>query len=270
MQSFSSRRNQIKPRKKRGKNGNGGYHQKAVGGYSFKPNIGPVRARRIPNEFSVALVNTDYDAFPPSGSYVSRKFGIVEFLSYRPLYCLELYQIYKYARITAVDIELRVVNQSTNTPLIAALGMCPNSDAAGLVPDRAWETPGTVRKLMSVQGGIDKCVLRKTFVGQDAYGQPYLDQKFWIDASQSASTTPVDANEPVGFYMLSSNTGTGPGACTVEFKLTYHIQFFDLRIPSSSLAKTNDEESFMDETKPESRNEIANLKAALIALTNQK
>jgi len=203
-------------------------------------------AKRIPNELSVSLVNTDYDTFGVQASFVTRKFGIVEFLSYRPLYCLELYQIYKYARITAVQIELRVVNQSTSSPLMVALGFCPNADHSALTSDRAWETPGTVRRLMSVQGGMDRGVLKKTFVGQNCFGQPYLDQKYWIDVTQSASTSPVDVLEPVAYYIASSATGGAVPPCTIEWKTTYHIQFFDLRIPSSSLSQ-HDEQSFAED-----------------------
>lgn len=237
----------------RGGRKRGGYQQKPVGGYSFKPNIGPTRAKRIPSELSVALVNTDYDNHDISPSFVARKFGIVEFLAFRPLYCLELYQIYKYARITAVEIELRVCNKSGSDPLMMALGMCPNSDFSGLTPDRAWETPGTKRRLLSTKGGMDKGVLKKTFVGQNAYGQPYLDQKFWVDVTQSASTTPIDANEPIAYYMLSSGSGGAVPSCLIEYKTTYHIQFFDLKIPSSSI-QVDTEYSFEDEetgTRPE-------------------
>lgn len=221
--------------------------------------IGPIRAKPMPAEFSVALVNTDYDAFGPGASFVSRKFGIVEFLAYRPLYCLELYQIYKYARITAIEVELRVCNQSLTGPIVAALGMCANSDHASLTPDRAWETPGTVRRFLSVQGGMDRGSLRKTFVGQDAYGQPYLDQKYWIDVSQSASTTPVDTNEPVAYFILSDSTGVSRLQCTVEWKITYHIQFFNLRIPSSSLEAKAFENSF-EEDEMEKQSERSHTK----------
>jgi hypothetical protein len=191
----------------------------------------------MPTEFSVSLCNTDYDFFSTGTSYSIRKFGLVEFLAYRPLYCLELYQIYKYARITAVDFELRVNNTSTTIPLMAAIGFVSNADAAAMTPDRFWERPTTTRKNMSVQGGMDKVVLRKTFVPQDCYGQPYLDQKFWVDVSQSASTTPIDANEPVILYVLSGLDGGNMGSCYVDWKIRYHVQFFDLRTPSSSLEK---------------------------------
>lgn len=261
MQDRISRKKTKRPRKKA--KSRGGYQQTPNPGFSFKSNIHPIRAKLIPNELSVALVNTDYDAFGPGASFVSRKFGIVEFLAYRPLYCLELYQIYKYARITAVDIEVRVCNQSLTGPIVVALGMCPNSDYAGLTPDRAWETPGTVRRFLSVQGGMDRGTVKKTFVGQDAYGQPYLDQKYWIDVSQSSSTTPVDTNEPIAYYMLSDSTGVSRLQCTVEFKITYHIQFFDLRIPSSSLEARPSEQSF-EEAEVETQMEQFKLKPAKV------
>jgi hypothetical protein len=195
-------------------------------------------APKLPAEFSVSLVNTDYDSLAVA-SFATRRFGIVEFLSYRPLYCLELYQIYKYARVTAVTIELKVVNTSTTIPIVVALGQCPYADSAGLTPDRAWETPGTKRQVVSVQGGLDRATVRRTFVAQDCYGQPYLDQKYWIDVSQSASASPIDQNEPIAYYVISDMAGSGPIACKVDFKTTFHIQFFDLRIPSSSLDKDN-------------------------------
>jgi len=240
--NFSAKRNR-KSNKTKKTVATSGYSQKATGAYHYTPRMGPIKARPIPSEFSISLVNTDYDSFANTGSYALRRFGIVEFLAYRPLYCLELYQIYKYARITAVQIELKVVNASSTTPLVLALGQCPYADSAGLTPDRAWETPGTRKQLVSVQGGMDRATIRKTFVGQNAYGQPYLDQKYWVDVSQSASTTPIDANEPIAYFMLSDYGGSGGVSARVESKITYHIQFFDLRIPSSSL-ETMDDQSF--------------------------
>lgn len=195
----------------------------------------------------MALVNTDYDSFTAATGFAQRRFGIVEFLAYRPLYCLELYQVWKYVRVTSVDIEFRVVNTSSTVPLVVSLGQCPFSDSGALTPDRAWETPGNVRRLVSVQGGMDRATVRKTFNAQDAYGQPYLDQKYWIDVSQSASTSPVDNNEPIAYYMISDSTGAGSFSCKIEWKITYHMQFFDLRIPSSSLSSNMAEESFDDD-----------------------
>lgn len=207
-----------------------------AGAYSYRPAVGPTRALPMPRELSVCLKNTDYMQFYPSSpSFVVQIFGMTEFLAYRPLYCLEMYQIYKYARITAVSFELRVTNQSTTIPLMMSVGTVAYSDASGITPDRFWERTTTVRKQVSVQGGIDRGVLKRTFVPQDVLGQPYLDQKYWIDVSQSASTTPVDANEPVILYCVSGLNGTGFGACTMNWDIKYHIQFFDLRTPSSSL-----------------------------------
>jgi hypothetical protein len=238
MQTFSQRKPKAKRAKKATrKRKRTGYNQRPSGMYHFVPAIGPTRANPIPSEFSVALCNTDYDYFATGTSYSIRRFGMVEFLSYRPLYCLELYQIYKYARITAVDFELRVNNTSTTIPLMAAIGFASYADVAGITPDRFWERPTTIRKNISVQGGLDRVVLRKTFVPQDCYGQPYLDQKFWVDVSQSASTTPLDANEPVVLYCLSGLDGGNMGTCYVDWRIRYHIQFFDLRTPSSSLEK---------------------------------
>lgn len=234
MAKHGKRNRQRNTRKGNGKST--GYNQKPAGMYSYKPAIGPTRALPMPRELSVALDNTDYMAFNPSSpSYVFQIFGMTEFLSYRPLYLLELYQIYKYARVTAVTFEFRVTNQSTTLPVMMAIGTSAYSDASGMTPDRFWERTTTIRKQVSVQGGLDRGVLRKTFVPQDILGQPYLDQKFWIDVSQSASTTPVDTNEPVILYCVSGLNGSGFGACTFNWKIRYHIQMFDLRTPSSSI-----------------------------------
>jgi hypothetical protein len=123
---------------------------------------------------------------------------------------------------------------------MAALGFTAFADSGSITPDRFWEHPTTIRKNISVQGGLDRVVLRKTFNPQQCYGQPYLDQKFWVDVSQSASTTPIDSNEPVVQYMLSGLDGGNMGTCYIDWKIKYHIQFFDLRTPSSSLNVQDD------------------------------
>jgi len=248
-QNFSSakRGNRKTKRQRKGKSG-GGYTQRATGRYHYTPAIGPKFAPKIPNELSVSLVNTDFDSHSVASGFALRRFGIVEFLAYRPLYCLELYQIYKYCRVTAVTVQLKLVNTSATVPIVLALGQCPYADSAGLTPDRAWESIGTKRSIISVQGGMDRTTMSKTFVGQDCYGQPYLDQKYWVNASQSASTTPIDADEPIGYYMISDYSGQGAFSCKIEFKMTYHLQFFDLRIPSSSIHQQDDVADFQTVT----------------------
>lgn len=223
-------------RKRRGGKRSSRGNQRRGANHVLIPYVGPTRAPTMSREWSVALCNTDYDNHTtPPASYLSRVFGLVEFLSYRPLYALEFYAMYKYARVTAVTLEVKVANISTTKPLMIAIGTVPYSEASSITPDRFWEKSTTSRKQLSVQGGLDKCTLKKTFVAQTVMGQPYLDQKYWIDVTQSASTTPVDVNAPVLLYMISDLTGGGGFTAYVNWRITYHIQFFDLKTPSSSI-----------------------------------
>lgn len=207
-----------------------GQRQGAV--YSYVANSGPVRAPRMPNEFSVALSYHAQDEYGSAVSPVLQSVGLLEFLNKRPLYTAEFLTMYKYVRITAVDITLNVVSKSAS-PLQVALGYVPYIDFASLTFDRLAERAGSVYKTLSVSGGMDRVVLRKTFDCSRCVGNPNFS-KYWFNVTQSTSTTPIDSDEPVIAFATAYAGGSTTVSAVVNWKVVYHCQFFDLETPAAS------------------------------------
>jgi hypothetical protein len=181
----------------------------------------------------VSLTNTDLMTATAGTSELLQILGIREFLQYRPLYCLQYYAIYKYAVVTGVEIQVQGINQGAVEAQVI-VGSVPHSDVSGLTSDRLKEMPGTTFALLGLPAGMARATIRKSFNATHLIGNRN-DARYWIDVTQSASSTPVDSKEPVIVVALDnfSSNATVYNA-TALWKITYHIQFFDLLPPTSS------------------------------------
>lgn len=195
--------------------------------------MGPTRFPPLPNISCVSLCNTDYFGAAGGTSELIQTLGLVEFLGYRPLYALEYYAIYKYARVISVDVEINAVNIGTN-PVEVAVCNAAYNDVSGLTMDRLKEKPNSVFKLMSPSGGMDRATFRKRFVASELLGV-IPGSKYWVDVTQSASATPIDVREPVLVLALDNYQSSGTAfSAQVNWKMTYHIEWFDPKTPASS------------------------------------
>jgi len=208
-------------------------------GYATGPNTnlvtssGPSRFPKLPTSYCVSLTNTDYFQASAATAELFQILGMTEFLGYRPLYALELYSIYKYARIMRVDVEAQGVNIGAN-PIRIAIGYAAYNDVSGLTFDRFIEKAGTKVITISPQGGMDRGTLRGTFNTSQHVGA-ISDSKYWVDVTQSASSTPIDAKEPVIVMAIDNYQSSGTAfSAQINFKLTYHVNWFDLKTPASS------------------------------------
>jgi hypothetical protein len=186
----------------------------------------------MPEELSVALRFQDRDQYNLTASPIIKGFGLLEFLNQRPLYSAELFQIYRYCKITRVDILFEVCNQISQ-PIQAITGFLPFVDIAGITADRLSEKIDSVRRLMSPQGGLDRVIIRKSYVCEKVIGEPVLS-KYWMSNAQSLSSTPIDVNEPALVYVLANGGTAGVISAIVNYRITYHCQFFDLQTPALS------------------------------------
>jgi len=158
---------------------------------------------------------------------------LVEFLGYRPLYALEFYAMYVYARIIAVDVEIFGVNTGSN-PVEIAAGHVAHNDVSGLTMARLKEKPGTTYKMLSPSGGMDRATIRKRFVASELLGV-VPGSKYWVDITQSASPTPIDPKEPVLVMAIDNyQSSSTPYNAQINWKMTYHIEWFDPKTPASS------------------------------------
>jgi hypothetical protein len=157
-------------------------------------------------------------------------YGLVEFLSRTPNYTNEMYKLYKYAKVMAVEIQFTVVNQSLG-PLLMAVAPFAHEDLSTTIdPQFVQERQRSVSRVVGSSNGVDKAVIRKTYYTFDEIGQPLYDQKFWIDKNQSNSTTPVDGNTPAIAISLSSLLTGNTWSATSNVRYTYHIEWFSPKI----------------------------------------
>lgn len=179
----------------------------------------------LPKEFSVALV----DRFQTNTSAVSDlqySFGLLEYLNRVPTYLSELYTIYRYSRVTWVDFEVTLVNTGS-APIDLIVGVIPQVDTTAVTPAILEQKPGSVRKLVSIAGGMDRVTIRKSCDPAEWLGNPYQTKDYWVTATQAASTTPLDVNEPV-FLVIPSQPTTAM-SYVLNVRTTYHVQLFDIR-----------------------------------------
>jgi hypothetical protein len=186
----------------------------------------------MPKEFSVALRRDDTDEYGSAASPVLQKLGLLEFLNKRPLYAAEMFTLFKYCRITAVDLRYEIWNKGTNA-IDVAIGIVSNADFATLSFAQLAEKAGSTRKMISPSGGMDRIVIQKRFSTEDWVGNPNFS-KYWFDQAQSVSTTPLDAEEPVIAIAVAYAGGSTTVSAVPNWRLTFHCQFFDLETPALS------------------------------------
>jgi hypothetical protein len=199
------------------------YDQKQ--GYVLTSSITPKFAPQMPKEFTVALSHRSNSTISAQAAPLYYSFGILEYLSRQPGYLSQFYSIYKYSRVTAVHFDLEVVGLGAG-PSEFIMGVIPFSDFGAITIPDLLEKPGSIRKLVSAAGGMDRIRMRKTCVAEEWIGNPYLTKDYWISSTQAASTTPLDTLEPI--MALIFNPLTVSTGAFWEMRTTYHIQFFDL------------------------------------------
>jgi hypothetical protein len=198
--------------------------------YHLAPYSGPIRSPPMPTELSVALRYTDTLSYTLAAS-TNFAYGMLEFLSFRPLYTDQLYSLYRYCKVTAVDVQIEV-NNTGSTAMQYAMGYVPQLAASTMSYARLTERAGTVHKNVSAKGGMDRAIISKTFGVEKCLGEPVLS-KYWVSNSQSLSTSPIDVNEPVISVALQNLEGSVFSAA-VALRITYHCQFFSLETPGLS------------------------------------
>lgn len=221
--------------------------QQPLAGYAYKVDNGPTRSPQMPKEFSVAL--TDHDIITGGGAAALRyRFGLLEYLGRLPLYLAQFYSMYKYSRVLSVQYHFEAVNTGAN-PIEMIFGIVPDNDVTGITPVNLVEKPGTVRRLISPQGGFDRASITKFAVAQTWMGNPYNTRDYWVTAGQAANTVSLDGEAPVGLLIMTPLTGTM--GYSLSTKLVFSIQFFDLEAIPAAVNHTRDLVLAIDDSSDE-------------------
>jgi len=159
----------------------------------------------------------------------NRTVGLFNFLNQIPEYAAEMYTLYRYARISAVDITLEVSAQTTSGAnafgIEAAMARIPFDQSAGITPQALRLVRDSKYALIS-QIGVNRCVLKGHFGSFDELGNPVYDRVYWQSLADASVTTPGDVSTPVVGVAVRSVVGDNAiVSCNLTVK--YHVQFFE-------------------------------------------
>jgi len=170
--------------------------------------------------------------------------GLFDYLNNIPEYALQCYSLYRYSRISGVDVTLTVVGEADeanqNFSYQAAMARIP-FDQVGLSPEELRLVRGSKYSLVPT-AGMNKTVLRGHFGSFDELGNPVYDRTFWQTLAEATTTTPADTNRPVVGIAVRTVNGNR-GFVSINISVIYHMQFFDLeynRIPSLKTRQVTD------------------------------
>jgi hypothetical protein len=187
----------------------------------------PIFARPLPNELSVSLLSTSYYARAASATYTKYNYGLMELLGAAPGYSAQLYQLYKYARVTAVSIHIEIQNE-LNPSLILAMGTVPYSDISALTINELSQVPKAVNRTVGPLSGLSRCVVNHTYDPFNVYGQRVNTNSFFMSYSQSIASIPLDQLSPLITIMVGPADGSSSVSWNATISARYHLQYFDL------------------------------------------
>jgi len=181
----------------------------------------------LPNQLCTAL--KWQENFNYAGSTVTKRnyYGLLEFLNQVPGYGLQLYQIYKYCRVTGVEIFIELQNAATESVSVT-LGVCDWPDFSGLNAVTFAQTPGAENRLLGSNNAASRVIYQRSFNPYAVLGQKIASLNYAMTVSQAQASTPLDANEPVIALVMEAVDGTSTWSIAGTVTTVYHVEFFDL------------------------------------------
>jgi len=184
----------------------------------------------MPNRFKVRLpLRNSVDTNVANNT----AFGLFDYLGNLPLYAATLYQMYRYSRIEAIDVEVQVngfINPAAPTTAYGfdvAMGKIPFNEVVAANPDIIANTTGAVHSKGGQYGGLPVTV-RKYFASQNVLGNPIYGEDAWQTYAQAFNTTPTNTNKPVVCVSVAPSPNIGTYAVSITWTVIYHVEFFDL------------------------------------------
>jgi hypothetical protein len=180
-----------------------------------------VFAPKFPKEFSVALRCEEYSTV--STSTIQRMIvPLFEFLGRNPANLVQMYNMYEFAKITAITFHIDLAT-STTTPFLIVGGVLPYSASSTVAPSDLAGQADSKARLASV---FQKTRISWTLPAEKYLGNVLQSSQFWINKAQSLSSTPVSVEEPT-FVLVTQH----PTGATMDYiyqtVITYHCQFFE-------------------------------------------
>ena len=156
-----------------------------------------------------------------------------DFIGQLPNYAATCFELYRYCRICAVDVQLQVAPEYTGTgrqnSFESVLAPLPNAEAIVPPPITLLRNIRGAKYKLSSALGQNRVNLIGHWKSFDQLGNPAYDKDTWQTLVTSAVTT-IDDEHPVILAMVRT-LGADTQPVAVSLRVTYHMQFFDLEIP---------------------------------------
>lgn len=211
----------------------------------------------MPREIQFALKGTITDE--RTGGQTTQAAVILPLLEFNnqvPMYAAELFQIYRLARITAIHVQLEVVNTSATAPLTAVMCCLPLVRANSITDPRGMaHVPNAISKQAGLSTGMSRVVLNKTYISQKELGQSILSGSEFYQSYSEALAPATNQDFPAIYCgVIASQTGAN-WTGIMKYVITYHVEFTEfedtnptlLKPPSSKKKISKDLEEEMDE-----------------------
>ena len=144
-----------------------------------------------------------------------------------------MFNIYRYCRITGVDVRLTVCPDQTGPSAIEmAMARLPASEAVNPTPGFLQTVRGSVYCLTPSAGAPAKTITQ-SYASFDELGNPVYDRSLWQNETKAASTT-LDGDEPVVAVAVRSINGQA-AVVAINLQVTYHMEWFDLEADDAAL-----------------------------------
>ena len=182
----------------------------------------------IPTAMRVRVRTRTYETATNASSPLFSIGGLVEFLGYPGAYSDSLYGLYKYARIRASKITLRLVNAGTE-PIILAVAPMPY-DFATSTPTVAelLDHPKAVRTTVGPSSGASNGMISSAVTTASVLGKEFVSSRYEMTQAQAVSTTPIEASEPCWIILVSAFNGLTQVSYRLEIEKEYDVVYYSL------------------------------------------
>ena len=184
----------------------------------------------LAREFEFSSSYCRYDIRAANTTPAVTLIGLVDFYNQLPSYAALFYQVYRYARINAVNLSCELVATGSE-PLIMAASVLPYYQAHSTALDvlQLATRPGAISKISGASAGTSRVIMSKTYKTAEELGQIEFAPDAWQTYADALNTTSMNVNHPYIAVGVDSINPVATWAGTIRIKATYHMQFFELQ-----------------------------------------
>lgn len=210
----------------------------------------------LPREFNCALCYEYHDERTGGQTtQASRNWPLLEFNTQLPRYAAELYQIYRHARIMAIDVSMSIVNTSNTEVLFASMGCLPLANVNAITnPQQIVAVPGSVRTQIGLSTGTSVKTLRKRFVSEKELGELTAGSNTYLQTYSEALSAAVWTELPCIYAGVIASRSGASWTGIIDYRVTYHIRWSEYSIPAlgvgPGLAESMEEDSYVEPEPP--------------------